>query len=738
MNLDDTIDVAFMFPPGGISRYFEYHLGMAYIQAFLAKNGYNSKQVIPPPGSTLEECAEQLIATDAPVIGFSCYDANCYLIRSIASYIKRKKPDTIIIVGGPTATFSDELILTHIPEIDIVVRFEGEITTLELVSHIFKGTPDCLEDIKGISFKHNGSIIRTPDRALFSSDASNNGELNDLPSPYMEGILDGTEGAGILTARGCTHNCTYCNFAAMSRHTIRYHSIDRIISELKIIQDALEAKYPNTIYKIIQFQDDAFTLNPQRAKDICRRIIKEGLRLKLSCLCRADNLDKELISLLKHAGFVDIAFGLESAVPEVLRNIKKVCSIPPKSENEDYVPEKRFLSKVKKGINLAKKYNMKTSVSIILGLPGETPDQGLKTIEFIRSLDIDHYDHNFLVVHPGTEIFDNAGNYGINVKFSDSRLRYETAHAYPVSRIPHLRDSTHHNYGQRVLQTLMRTSAGGRILKPRSGEGIVSAIVHIHNSAELSNIFKWLPHILAVNGYVFVFVNDTVSNDELTKIRQVNYTAFLPTERRYILRTLSDENAEVIYKMLEGKFIMQKCQFPLVQFTKYTDFADKTEQTDTENFPVFYLKERKDVNVLAAVSEISAREAGHDKDASGFWLNGVFLDGCRWSRSVCPALELRQIIITESGEIRPCMTGQTLGAVGDNIQDIRKRAQDLYNKLRRDRGCDECPVDPKCAKCLFPDPIKPQEYCEIQRSSPDIAGIVIGSKLANTVRALNE
>lgn len=740
MNLEDTVAVAFMFPPGGRSRYFGHHLGMAYIQAFLAKHGYNSKQVIPPPESTLKECGELLIATDAPIIGFSCYDSNCYLIRFLASYIRQKRPSTVIIVGGPTATFSDEIILTLIPEIDIVVRFEGEITTLELVSYIFKGTPlECLNDIKGISFRRKGAIVRTSDRPLFFSDGDNEGELDGLPSPYRECILDGTEGAGILTARGCTHHCTYCTFSAMSRHTIRYHSLDRIINELKVIEAALDVKSKDSpISKLVPIHDDAFTLNPQRAKKICRAIINEGIRLKLSCMCRADNLDEELIALLKQAGFIDIGFGLESAVPEVLRNIKKVCSIPPKSENEDYIPERQFLSKVKQGISLAKKYNMNTKVSIILGLPGETYDQGLETIEFVRRLNVDYCLHNFLGVHPGTEIFNTASNYGINVEFSDSRLHYKTTHAYGVSRIPYLRNSSFYEGSQRIVQTLLRAFAGGEILKLISGEGISSALVYINISTELSKVYKWLSHILAVNGNVFVFMNENISHDELTKIIRVNYAALLPTERRFILRTLSDNTAEVIYKMREGNAIEWKFQFPLVQLTKYPDFVDKIGQNNTDAFPIFHLKERTDVTVLSAVSEISSRDAGHSKAPSNFWLNGIFLDGCRWSRSVCPALELRQIIITESGEIRPCTTGQTLGVVGDSIQELRKRTKNLYNKLRKDRKCDECPVDSWCAKCLFPYPLSPQEYCEVQRKSSNIAGIVISSKLANTYSILND
>jgi anaerobic magnesium-protoporphyrin IX monomethyl ester cyclase len=347
---NDTLDVAFMFPPGMEFRpfklrSFENHLGVAYIQAYLAKHGFSSKQVIPPLGSTLSDCVEQLIATNAKIIGFTCYDTNYFLVRTIASFIKRKKPETIVIAGGPTPTFSDDLLLNNAPDIDLCVRFEGEETTLELVSLNTDGSLlNSLEDVAGITYRHNNSIVRTTDRQLFGASKNKEFCLDDLPSPYLDGVLDGTEGAGILTARGCTHHCSYCNFSAMSKHIIRYHSIDRVIDELKYIYDSSTSHLKS---KVIVFNDDAFTLNVRRAKNICKRIIDEGIKLKLSCLCRADNLDEELIELLNEAGFGDISFGVESAVPKILSNIKKIRRYEPKIDEEDYAVEESFLSEIK-------------------------------------------------------------------------------------------------------------------------------------------------------------------------------------------------------------------------------------------------------------------------------------------------------------------------------------------------------------------------------------------------------
>jgi anaerobic magnesium-protoporphyrin IX monomethyl ester cyclase len=379
-----------MFPPGRDNWSFQHHLGIAYVQAYLKRHGIISKQVVPKIGSTLNDCVNQLLATGANIIGFSCYDANYFLVQNIASLIKRARPNSFVIAGGPTATFSDELLLTTSQAIDFCVRFEGEEATLELVSQLLDGTSlDSLEDIAGITYRYKNSIVKNEDRRLFGSNDGNENNLDKFPSPYLERVLDGTEGTGILSARGCTYHCTYCNFSAMSKHTIRYHSIERVIDELLYIQAAEKAKYPKPLSQhVVEIYDDAFTINIKRAKNICKRIIDEGIRLHLSCQCRADNIDEELIELLSQAGFIEICIGVESAVPRVLRNIKKVCKNRQMNIYEDYAPEERFLLKVKEAVSLAKRYNIKTNVSIILGLPGEKIEDSLKTIEFVRDLDV--------------------------------------------------------------------------------------------------------------------------------------------------------------------------------------------------------------------------------------------------------------------------------------------------------------------------------------------------------------
>jgi anaerobic magnesium-protoporphyrin IX monomethyl ester cyclase len=734
----DRFDVAFMFPPGNEFRYFklrsfEHHLGVAYIQAYLAKHGFTSKQVTPSLGSTLSDCVEQLIATDAKIIGFTCYDSNYFLIRTIASLIKRRKPETIVIAGGPTATFSDDLLLNNSSDIDICVRFEGEKTTLELVSrNTDRSLLTNIEDVAGITYRHNTSIVRTPDRPLFG--ASNNKEfgLDDLPSPYLEAILDGTEGAGILTARGCTHHCTYCNFSAMSKHTIRYHSIDRVIAELEYIYNS-----GTSHSKVVMINDDAFTLNVRRAKEICKRIINKGIKLELSCLCRADNLDRELIELLNEAGFVDISFGVESAVPRVLHNIKKVHRIEQNFDKEDYASEKRFLSKIKEGIALAKSYGMKTSVSIILGLPGETANDGLKTIEFIRSLGVDFYEHNYLTLFPGTELFSTANNYGIKFKPSKFLLPFDTHHAYPVHEIPFENNSSLHDLNQELARIILKTFTGVLDIYESSNNGVILISIESDQGDSFFNSLRWLSKTIAVGGRVVILGNENDTIDDSDLVLKASYNIGLPTGEYYYLKKCSISSAESIYeiinKPLHGQLLQYNPRFPLVRLVKCLEFSKKHNLTRTQIYPIYCIKEMCDVKFLAIMADMIAKQVNNGNIGQKFWLDGVFLDGCRWSKNLCPALKLQRITISRTGEILPCLTGQPIGDIKDSIQDLRNNARNIYEKMREERKCAKCPADSWCSKCLFPYPIDQEEYCELQKSNSNISEMVTRSNLVNTV-----
>jgi radical SAM superfamily enzyme YgiQ (UPF0313 family) len=724
------LDVAFMFPPSGDRSSFEHHLGVAYIQSVLHLNDVTTKQILPENGCTLKECVKQLISTRAQTIGLTCYDSNYFMVKTIASMLKHEKPNITIIAGGPTATYSDELLLAKNRDIDICVRFEGEQTALELVSHLLDDASiDGLYDIEGITFRDNGSLVKTPDRPLYGSDSIARWALDGLPSPYLEGIFSGTEGAGVLSARGCPNYCTFCSCGAMSKHTIRYHSPDRVLSELHQIHDSMEKATPEALHKrVVRFHDDGFTYNLKHAKDICQRIIDEEIKLTLACLCRVDNLDEELIELLSRAGFMELSFGLESAVPRILRNIKKV-STRSATHVDNYLPERRFLSKVKKGISLAKRNGMFTSLSIIFGLPGETFEDGQETLRFVDNLNVDYYSHNLLSISPGTELFETAKDYGIEVEETESIsiYPYTTKHAYAVKALSFGKNALAHEIMRKNFLTILLALAGGQDFA--FGKGITSSVIEFGAETDFTNTFIWLSNNLSIGGKVIILGMGGFDINDIKNMRSASICAALPTNRLFFLKSSDDNVAKVTFKSLEDNPDLLAFPISVVKLSEYQGYMERRSINVLDGNPIYDIENKSDLQMLCALSDTSASSTSESHVS---YLDGAVLDGCRWCRDLCPALELKRVVIDKDGNIRSCLRGRDLGTLDDSLECLRKKANDIYGRLRLKRGCDKCPADARCSKCLYPNPLSSEEYCQLRRNKPEIADLVIQSKLINT------
>ena len=725
--------IAFMLPPGGDQRSFGHHLGVAYVQAHLKTHGVPSCQVVPVAGLTPRECATQLVGTGAGVIGFTCFDNNFYLVRLLAALVKAQEPDTTVIAGGPTATFSDELLLNHCLDVDLCVRYEGEETTLELLQALSNGSCiDELDGIRGVTFRRSGELVRTPDRDPLCSDAPVDGALDSLPSPYLEGILTGIEGAGVLSSRGCVHRCTYCNFSAMSRYRLRYHSVDRVVAELSTIDAALQSPKGSSSPPIVAFQDDALTLNAPRAKEICRRIAAEGLHLRFSGLCRADNLDEELVGLLDDAGFVEITFGLESAVPRVLRDIKKVRAAPAGTQ-DDCGPERRFLRRVTEGVSAAKRRGMRTSVSIILGLPGESLEDGLATARFVDDLGVDFYSHNFLMVFPGTEVFSSADDWGIGMEMSESVLPYYTRWAYDVSQVPIGSNSSLWHQARIEARSVLRAFAGGLGPQQVGGDGVCQAIVQLSDLSDARPHLEWLASRMAVNGRVVIVDRQQGEPADFRTLTEMGAEAGLPTRSYSYLTTDRSADGAPAYGLLDYGAVRLGVRFPV---RRLTDIAARAgigvEGAPDRSWPVYALDDETDALLLGGLAQ--TLEA--DPPARRACIDGVVLDGCRWCAAPCPAIEMRRAVITSDGEVRPCVSGSALGTIADGLPELRRRASELYAAATARRGCASCPAVTRCSKCLFPTPLGEADYCALQREHPSLPRFVLRSKIANAVNPL--
>ncbi|MFX1315965.1 MAG: B12-binding domain-containing radical SAM protein [Promethearchaeota archaeon] len=412
------MDITFVFPSGGdlnLSK-FSYNLGSAYVIAYLRKHGFKTEQFISNESFNVKECVKKITKNAPKMVGFTVYESNFMQCVLISNGLKKFNPNLITIFGGPTPTIQSKEILEIVKSVDLCVRGEGEEVLLDLISVLsnndFNLSKANLNDIKGITFKKGNSIIKNPRSYVLLSNRSVKYYLDKYPSPFLTQVIPVSEAfpIGIITARGCNQNCIYCNCAVLNNRNIFFHSISRVIEELRHISECGIFNGP------IPINDDSFTIIPSRAKRICEEIIKQGIKIPLSCITRCDKIDQDLLDLMKQAGFVSLGFSLESAVPRILRSIGKVNN-PESLILKDFDKEVEYIQKLKNMVIYAKKIGMyPVFVSIMVGLPGESIQDAKKTINLVKQLNVDFYTHNHLHIFKGTPLYNNYKKLGYHVE----------------------------------------------------------------------------------------------------------------------------------------------------------------------------------------------------------------------------------------------------------------------------------------------------------------------------------
>jgi len=307
------------------------------------------------------------------------------------------------ILGGPHPTLLPDESLQR-PEVDLVARGEGEETIVEIASNIeyriSNGeSPQLFEraawsEVAGLSFRdENGQIVHNPPRPLRK-------DLDSIPfpahhlfkieryanlQPLTDGLNPKARAYTIVTSRGCPYNCIYCSKAITGR-TWRPRSPENVVAEWRWLVRDLRATE-------IGVTDDTMTLDPERAKTICRMLVAEGLNTVPWITIHginAHNTDEELLHLMKQAGCKRVGFGVESGNQCVLDSIKK----------------QQTLDEVRRAFANAKKVGLETMGFFIFGLPTDTEETMEDTIRLALELDPELANFMIAAPFPGTEMYD--------------------------------------------------------------------------------------------------------------------------------------------------------------------------------------------------------------------------------------------------------------------------------------------------------------------------------------------
>lgn len=374
-------------------------LGLLYIASVLERHGHDVRVFDLQMNPKLDIIKE--IGNYIPdLIGITSMTANFYKAKKTANYI-RQKFSIFTVLGGVHATFTSNELAQH-PEFDAYVQGEGESTMLELINTLKEG--DNLSNVDGLVYKANGMPVYNKPRPLIDN-------LDTIPYPArhlidMNSYISHKGSAALITTRGCPYSCIYCSTSKMHGNRYRTRGIENVIKEIEIVLDAYAPPR-------LSFVDDNFTFNRQRVRMLCKAIEERKFEIPWSCNARVDNIDEDLLKLMKESGCEEILFGIESGSQDILNKIKK-----------------GFTRKhVERAMKLAKEIGIKTAISLVLGLPGENRNTIKETIQFIKSINPDSCTFFFATPFPGTYLHTNMETLGY--RMVDDNLSHFTC-THPV------------------------------------------------------------------------------------------------------------------------------------------------------------------------------------------------------------------------------------------------------------------------------------------------------------------
>ncbi len=378
--------------PSGTPQSLFIPLGIGYLAAVLEEKEYNVNiidcQALNPSPKQLEA---ELLQLQPDVVGVTAATLTYKPALEILKTSKESLPKCVTMIGGPHVTVLDKQALNEAPEADIVVRGEGEQTVLEIAHLVSESNLKDLHEVKGITFRKSGQILRTEDRAFIQN-------LDDLPHPGYKHFplskykLFGKNYLPIITSRGCPFQCTFCLASQMCGKHFRTRSPEKVVDELEWLRDVHRAD-------VFAFYDDTFTFDSKRAYEICEEMENRGFDLPWDCRTRVDRISAEILSKMRDTNCQLIHYGVESGSQKMLDSMKKGTTV---EQNE-------------KAIRLTKKIGISVAISVVVGYPGETSDMLKQTFDFIRKTEPDYVYVCQAIPYPGTELLDNLKEMGWDV-----------------------------------------------------------------------------------------------------------------------------------------------------------------------------------------------------------------------------------------------------------------------------------------------------------------------------------
>ncbi|MBF0483564.1 MAG: B12-binding domain-containing radical SAM protein [Candidatus Omnitrophica bacterium] len=408
--------------PGYSGLFFPF--GLAYVSAVLKRDGIgydyidlHTEQILQGGNVDAWEQISRFPLESYDAVCFGGTFMNFVVLKDLSQKILQKNDRIFQIAGGNMATMIADVILKE-TAIDCVCLHEGEETIAELIRAV--QTSQNWKDVKGIKFLDENKTVK---QSLLREKIK---DLDQVPFPDRESwsfniirkaFPFGSPGrycAIVFASRGCPFSCVFCSPG--SGRTVRARSPKNIIEELKYLKEKWNVRY-------VRFFDEVFIANKSTIKEFCRLLKAEQLNIFWWCQTQIKLVDRDLLEVMRDAGCIEIAYGIESGCNDILQEMRKGIT----------------KEMAKEAIEMTYAVGIRPSLNLIAGTPSETYATLDETKEFIKSLNYINWVQiptiDFIVPLPNTELFDIAVEKGI-IKDTNKYLT-EDLYTFDKYRVAH-------------------------------------------------------------------------------------------------------------------------------------------------------------------------------------------------------------------------------------------------------------------------------------------------------------
>ncbi|MCL2074844.1 MAG: radical SAM protein [Betaproteobacteria bacterium] len=380
---------------------YSFQLGIAYVSAAMKQAGFNvfTLNLNHIEGETDAIISNEITKNKIDLVMTGGLSVHYNILKSIVDCVHDNFPRIKIIIGGGIITADPEVAMTALEHADIGVIGEGEVTAVELCNTLQENIGESgviisqLSEIAGIIYKNDRNWTRTKARKEID-------DLDSLPFPDWDGFelsrylelpprveREITKERSFLSigARSCPYQCTFCFHTTGKRY--RKRSMDNVAKEIEML-----VKYNVTCIIMLE---ELFGKHKDRVQIMGNIAKKHGIAW--SACFRVDDIDENMVEILKHGNCISIGLGLESADNRILKSMRKNIT----------------MEQTEKALKLLYDAGVVFSGNFIFGDIEETFETANITLDWWEKHK--HYNIliNFINTYPGTYIYKYALQNGI-------------------------------------------------------------------------------------------------------------------------------------------------------------------------------------------------------------------------------------------------------------------------------------------------------------------------------------